>query len=117
MIPVLVTLRTDQLEPHETEGYAPAADSPLAVTPVHVHDSHAGWRVQKGRWNITHRPTGFHLGVSDWKTAQEAYAVLLSCCPDFPGWLLASGREGDVATNACKSFFRSAGGEFSTDAG
>jgi hypothetical protein len=114
VIAVRVTIRSDdgKLHPKETEGYAPRSDSALAVTQVHVHDSHNGWSIQKGRWNITHRPTGWHLGKSEWKSAQEAFAALLNCSPDFPGWLMATGTEGDMATLACKSFFRAAGGEF-----
>lgn len=113
MIPVLCTIRSDdgKLHPVETEGYAPRPDSALAVAPVHVYDSHTGWKLVKGRWHILHRPTGFHVGKMEWSTAQEAFQVLERCNPDFPAWLMASGYAGDAATNACRSFYRFASGD------
>src|ERR1043166_2292507 len=103
MIPVTVTIRSDdrRLTPYETEGYAPSESCALAVAQVHIHDSHDGWKVVAGRWNIVHRPTGFHVGKMEWDTAQEAFVILTRCSPDFPAWLLATGTEGDMATMAC----------------
>jgi hypothetical protein len=113
MIPVTVTLRSDdgRMTPHQTEGFAPNETCALAVAQVHVEDSHNGWKCVKGRWNIIHRPTGFHVGKMEWNTAQEAFAVLLGCNPEFPAWLMAAGTAGDMATMACKSFYRAASGD------
>lgn len=113
MISVPITLRSVEGESYQAEGYAPSETCPLAVSQVHVHDSRGDWKVVKGRWFLVHRPTGYHVGktgIAEWDTAQEAYDVLLRCQPGFPAWLVANGGGDDMATLACRTFYRAATG-------
>jgi hypothetical protein len=108
--PIFVTLRTfdRRNSPHEVEGLVPYPDCPIAVTPAHTHDSHDGWERVPGLWTITHRPTGFNLGLVMFDNPKKAQQVLSSSAPSFPGWLMATGYKGDPATSACRVMFRSA---------
>lgn len=108
MIPVTITYRSTEQEPHEAPGFAPDADCPLAVGKFIQHDSHTGWLPVTDLWCIIHRPSGYTLGKKTFKTRKAAEAVLIACIPDFPGWLFAKGGSDDVATQACHVMFRMA---------
>ena len=106
---VIVTVRAHdrRIKPHEAEGFVPFATCPLAVMPAHEFDSHEEWKAKRNEWVITHRPTGFYLGGK--LTSREvAERVLNAAQPNFPGWLMANGYEGDLATIACRAVYRAA---------
>lgn len=116
MIQIPVTIRSADADVPslETVGFAPHADSPLAVTQDAVWQRGANAWVRSERFRITHRPTGFALGERGvsrhWPTIGTAFVVLQACEPDFPAWPLAMGGDG-AADVACRYKFRAALGE------
>ncbi len=106
-IPVILRSRDDPGVPaHETQGWVPAPDCPLAITRV-FNWKGSRWFEDK-KWRVTHRPTGWGLGQNAWSTRKEAEAVLLACDPDFPAWVVCTGAKDDPATVACAVKFRAA---------
>lgn len=105
MIPVNVKLhdRRGELTPLNLTGFAPSPNCTLAIIPASFW-GRGEWKTEPG-FMIAHRPTGYTLG-GDVFTREEAEAVLVSSVPEFPAWMLANGREGDAATNACRAFYK-----------
>jgi len=98
----------DNIPPHETIGFVPFADSPLAVTPVSTWNAAFERWDDNHYWQITQRATGWNLGQRSWRTRDAAMAVLLRCDPTFAAWALATGAVDDAATIACRVKFRMA---------
>lgn len=91
----------------EVCAFAPAGlpESPLAVTNCHRFNGDE-WTETPG-FCLTHRPTGFRIGVKEkWDTVEEAMVVLLRCEPDFPAWNVAGSNAG--ALEACRYKWRCA---------
>lgn len=115
MIQIKVTLRSRTTDvPFVTNGLAPTANCPLAITPTAVFDNATkAWRLTGKGFRITHLPSGFCLGdmAAGYSTQDKAARVLTACQPEHPAWLLATGKPDCAATAACKTLFRLASSE------
>lgn len=109
VIPVQVTCRSlhANVTARETTGYVPFESSPLAIVPSAEWNGRTRKWTETSAWQIMQRPTGLFVGVEwEWPTKEEAMAALLKLDPMYPAWALATGKDGEPATLACRVKFR-----------